>query len=112
MITSAKFDERGNIIAVIDGKTLCVPNDMNNSERQQIAEWEKVGNVITPYTAPIVDIPKLDMDTLNAALAQDGSIVRALGLVMFDEINKLRVKNGDVAYTMPQFKTALQGKMR
>ena len=39
-------------------------------------------------------------------------VLRAVGLVMFDEINKLRVKNGDPEYTMAQFKSALVAKMR
>jgi hypothetical protein len=54
----------------------------------------------------------IDTVTLNAALTQPGSVVRALALVMFAEINKLRVKNGDAAYTMPQFTAALKAQMR
>lgn len=55
---------------------------------------------------------EIDQESLNNALTAPGSVVRALGLVMFDEINKLRVKNGDPAYTMTQFKNALIAKMR
>lgn len=53
-----------------------------------------------------------DQERLNAALVEDGSVVRALGLVMFAEINKLRVKGGDTAYTLTQFKNALKAQMR
>lgn len=63
------------------------------------------------YVAPKTPA-ELDQDALNAALISEGSVVRALGLVMFDEINKLRVKNGDQAYTLMQFKNALVAKMR
>lgn len=72
----------------------------------------------TPPTQADVDailsppVDTIDTATLNAALAQPGSVVRALALVMFAEINKLRVKNGDPAYTMPQFLTALKAQMR
>lgn len=58
------------------------------------------------------DAASADAGTLNAALAAPGSVVRALGLVMFAEINKLRVKNGDAPYTMAQFKSALLAQMR
>jgi len=58
------------------------------------------------------DLSKIDTDTLNAALAQEGSVVRALAEIMFAEINKLRVKGGDPAYTKAQFVAALKGKMR
>lgn len=71
---------------------------------------------IKPYVPPIPppppDLSAIDTATLNAALTEPGSIVRALGLVMFAEINKLRVKNGDAAYTMAQFMAALKAQMR
>lgn len=54
----------------------------------------------------------LDQDVLDAALIAPGSATRAIGLVMFAEINKLRVKNGDPAYTLAQFKAALLAQMR
>jgi hypothetical protein len=64
---------------------------------------------------PVANPPELgaiDKATLNAALAAPGSFVRALGLVMFAEINKLRVANGDAAYTLTQFKSSLKAQMR
>lgn len=71
-------------------------------------EWQGGAWVfVTPKT-----IAELDQDALNQALAAPGSVVRALGLVMFAEINKLRVKSGDPAYTLAQFKTALLAQMR
>ena len=55
---------------------------------------------------------EIDQDTLNVALIAPGSVVHALGLVMFAEINKLRVKNGDAAYTLAKFKKALLAQVR
>lgn len=55
--------------------------------------------------------PPLNIDMLNAVLASKGSVVRAVTVLMFGEINKLRVKNGDPAYTMAQFKNALDAEM-
>lgn len=80
-------------------------------------------SVLTPFTpaeeaaqdatdAAANDFPTIDSATLNAALAQPGSVVRALGLVMFSEINKLRVAGGSTAYTMQQFLAALKAQMR
>lgn len=65
-----------------------------------------VDAVLSPSTDSI------DTASLNAALTASGSVVRALGLVMFAEINKLRIKNGDPAYTMAQFLAALKAQMR
>lgn len=70
---------------------------------------------IAPYVAismPPLDLSAIDTATLNAALTEPGSIVRALGLVMFTEINKLRVKAGLGAYTMDQFTSALKANIR
>ncbi len=67
---------------------------------------------ILSYLHPVIDTSALDTATLNSALTQDGSIFRALGLVMFAEINKLRVLNGDAVYTMSQFQAALKAQMR
>lgn len=67
---------------------------------------------VIAYLNPTVDTSSLDTAALNYALTQNGSVVRALGLVMFDEINKLRVKNGDPVYTMTQFTNALKANMR
>jgi hypothetical protein len=67
---------------------------------------------VTINPAKIKTAAQKDQDRLNASLVEDGSVVRALGLVMFAEINKLRVKGGDTAYTLTQFKNALKAQMR
>ncbi len=68
------------------------------------------GTEWTALAATVFDAD--DLAGMNEALAQDGSIVRALGLVLFEEINRLRVQAGLTAYTMTQFKNALFAKMR
>ena len=74
----------------------------------------RIGGVVsfTYNTETKLTDSEADIANLNSVLTSDGSVVRALGLIMFDEINKLRVKNGDTAYTMNQFKAALAAKMR
>lgn len=67
--------------------------------------------LLAAYVPP-VDPAILDQQTLNDALAAPGSVVRALALVLLQEINILRVKAGLPAYTSAQLVTALQAKMR
>jgi hypothetical protein len=59
-----------------------------------------------------LDQDSLDLQGLNAALAEPGSVVRALGLVTFQEINKLRIRAGLTAYSMDQFIQALKTNLR
>jgi len=59
-----------------------------------------------------IDYDVLDQDRLNDELQKDGSVVRALAELVFEEINKLRVKGGDPAYTKQQFVQAMKAKMR
>lgn len=59
-----------------------------------------------------VDLSALDTAALNAALTQDGSVVRALAEVMFSEINILRTAAGLAARTKTQFIAALKAQMR
>lgn len=110
MITSASFvNAEGTAVVIITSDLGAVAiSQMDNPVLW--AEYQAWGGVTAPYVAP--DPVAMDTAALNAALIEPGSIVRALGLVMFAEINKLRVKNGDPAYTMNQFKAALQAQMR
>lgn len=55
---------------------------------------------------------EIDQEELNRALIMEGSIVRAIVEVMFIEVNKLRIKDGDSEYTRLQFVNALKSKMR
>lgn len=68
--------------------------------------------LLAAYVPPVTDFTALDLATLNDALAAPGSVVRALALLTFQEINALRVRAGLTAYTMTQFTTALKAKMR
>lgn len=83
-----------------------VPADKvaTSSSVQMVGGQPKEVHVLADKTA-------FDADALNAALAAPGSVVRALGLVMFDAVNALRVKTGDPAYTMQQFLDALKAKI-
>jgi hypothetical protein len=60
----------------------------------------------------VIDTSAIDQGSLNSALAEPGSVVRALALLTLQEINNLRTKTGLANYTMQQFVTALQSKMR
>lgn len=77
--------------------------------------------VTTPFTleeeaaADAVVIPtpfEIDQAELNRILASSGSVVRALALLTFQEINALRVLANLPAYTMEQFTTSLINRMR
>ena len=87
------------------------------SESDTPSDWADLlawgtGNVIAPHSPPTVDFNAMDTLELNRALAENGSVVRALAEVIFAEINKLRIKTGDPAYTKQQFVTALKAQMR
>lgn len=58
------------------------------------------------------DLSAVDTASLNAALALDGSVFRALAEVTFSEINILRTNAGLPVRTKPQFITALKAQMR
>ncbi len=51
------YAESGNILVVIDGLEMTVPDDMGNRFRRDIAEWEAAGNTIPPYVPPPVPVP-------------------------------------------------------
>jgi hypothetical protein len=51
-VESAHYDMFGNIVAVIDGTTYSIPDEMGNRFRQMVKEWEDLGNTIAPYVAP------------------------------------------------------------
>lgn len=112
MINSVKLLPNGMFEVRVDGIVLNVPDSMSNRHRQQIAEWEEDGGIIEVATEPVVDEDQVDLDTLNAMLSEDGSIVRALAVIIFKEVNKLRLLTLQAPYTMTQFKAALQNEMR
>jgi len=71
--------------------------------------------VTRTWAVATYDYPAIDAAALNAALIAEGSVFRALGLVLFDEINKMRtnpITTPRPAYTMQQFLEALQANMR
>jgi len=53
-IQSAQYEEGSTVIKVTmdNGQEHCVPDDMDNTDRQALAEWEAEGNTIAPYVEP------------------------------------------------------------
>lgn len=81
----------------------------------ELDAWWALNPQFPVADAPVLpppDYPVIDQETLNAALAEPGSVLRALALLTFQEINTLRTRGGLTAYTMAQFTTALKAKMR
>ena len=54
IVVSAKYGTPDDsiIVAVINGRELSCPDNMDNRHRQVIAEWEAEGNTIEPYVEP------------------------------------------------------------
>lgn len=52
MNITAEFNMSGSIDAIIDGVRMNIPDDMGNRYRQILADWEALGNRISPYIAP------------------------------------------------------------
>ena len=61
---------------------------------------------------PVIDWDQVDQDELNRILAANGSVLRALAELTFEQINNLRTRAGLTAFTKPQFVSALKAKMR
>ena len=101
---------KDNQTIIIDGR-IFVPS-YENAPSEIRTKIDALGGLaaVQPYTPPAIVID--DLGDLNAALTQEGSVVRALTLVMFEEINKLRKLSGQLEYNLTQFKTALKNKMR
>lgn len=110
MIDSAKFTQYGNILLIMDGQEYWVPDNLGNMHRQLIAQWEQDGHVIEPYVAAVVDTNAMDTATMNAAMLQDGSIIRAIAAVQFDMIKGVLPITPSL--TLPQYKALLKAKMR
>lgn len=72
----------------------------------------EVTQVPDPVQPPPPTIDEIDQATLNSALAAKGSAFRALAILTFKEVNKLRVLNGDTAYTLAQFTAAMKAEMQ
>jgi hypothetical protein len=56
-VASAAYDANGSIIAVIDGRTVGIPDDGANMDRLLIAEWEASGGQIAAYVEPPASVP-------------------------------------------------------
>ena len=55
-ILSAAYDPFGSIIVVVEDQPpdtfICVPDDMENRDRQALAEWQAAGHTIAPFSPP------------------------------------------------------------
>lgn len=95
MIEHAEYTASGSIIAVIGGQEMTVPDDMGNRHRAMIAEWEADGNIVIPYTEPILtpedqraQMPPISKRQLRLTLVRNGislSDLDAAILAMGDE---------------------------
>lgn len=107
---------------VIVDRPACDPATQKETPSFNIlADRVEVTYVVSP-NAP--DFPSIDMATLNAALAEPGSVVRGLALVLLDRINAidaainaLNTKTSLAGNNLPQFTqqqlaNAIQAKMR
>jgi len=121
MVYSAKHHASGNIDmqirAEIGGAALDIPFSYRAGDAEGLgpdldAWWAANPAFPIANADPPPDPTVIDQETLNAALAEPGSVVRALAFLTFQEINALRVRAGLTTYTMTQFTTALKAKMR
>lgn len=120
-VYSAKHHASGSIDmqirAEIEGVAMDIPFSYRSGDSQGLgpaldAWWGANPNFPVANADPPPDPSVIDQEMLNAALAEPGSVVRALALLTFQEINSLRTRAGLTAYTMTQFTTALKAKMR
>jgi hypothetical protein len=107
-MTKYYVDAGGNYLGGFDGDGVAVPaGAIEVAAPPSDGRQKWVNNAWS-----VLDQDVIDLQELNAALAAPGSLVRALGLVTFQEINKLRVRAGLTAYTMDQFMAALKANLR
>lgn len=112
-----RLDQAIKQVCPIDGISIGDPNDKKTwridfKDNVTLAEKTAAFSVVQTFDMSPLSIVEKDLDDLNTALSTEGSIVRALALVMFEEVNKLRKLSGQSEYNLTQFKTALKNKMR
>lgn len=84
-------EQNSAITAVIDGVFSSIPNDLANSHRQVIAEWEANGNTIPPYSPPApprpIDLPLTKRQVIAAMILgasimdPEGAVTAAIGAI-------------------------------
>lgn len=114
-LTDDELVDAGYGLLVVDNPPDFDPLTQKRTLRP-IAEWPRTARtaekLYTVEQLPPIDYSQLDQEMLNAALAEQGSVVRALAEVVFDEINVLRQRATLAQRTKAQFLTALKNKMR
>lgn len=80
----------------------------------EVLEFTSGGGTIGPYEAPPPrpTVSEIDLAELNRALAEDGSVLRALAELTLIEINKLRADHARAPYSKAVFVAALKAQMR
>jgi hypothetical protein len=80
----------------------------------EVAAFLNGGGVMEPYEIPppLPTPSEIDQRELNAALAAEGSVLRALAELVLIEVNKLRADHARAPYTKAQFTAALKAQMR
>lgn len=58
------YTSSGSIELQVNGARMFVPDDPDNMDRQQIAEWEAAGNTIPPYVPPVQSLPPVALVTV------------------------------------------------
>ena len=76
------------------------------------ALWTLMLSTLTPDDYVAETQSEFDTGAINAALASEGSVFRALAELIFEQINTLRSEAGLSTFTKAQFKSALLDKMR
>ena len=110
MILSAQFaNAAGTAVTIItdDRGAIAISAADRPVLWAQYQAWPGVTAAFVP-----ADLSAIDQTELNRALAQDGSVLRALAAVMLSEVNILRTNAGLSPRTQPQFVAAHKAQMR
>lgn len=107
-ITAASFaneDRTAVVLTTMERGSVAI----SQGDRPELwAEYLKWGGATAPFLPP--DLNAIDQDALNAALAADGSVLRALAEIVFG------IVKGTIpvtpSLTKQQFVTMLKAKMR
>lgn len=75
IVSAVRTVDSSTIAVSLDGGTIIfVPDNLNNAHRKELAAWQSMGNVITPYVVP----PPTTEDNRQAALKADPAYIDLL----------------------------------
>lgn len=75
------YTEDGMIRVDLDGAIAFVPDDLDNRHRQEIADWEALGNTILPYEAPPPSTDDVNAERERRILAGTTVTVPGIGSI-------------------------------